>query len=82
MDKRIALLGVIVEDLEQSAQVNELLHAYGTYIIGRMGVPYRERGVSIISVIMDAPGDEISALSGKLGRLRGVQAKTMYTKEK
>lgn len=81
MEKRVALIGIIVEDLEQSEQVNALLHTYGNYIIGRMGVPYREREISIISVIIDAPGDVVSALSGKLGSLHGVQAKTMYTKE-
>ena len=58
--------------------LNDLLHQYGPYIVGRMGVPYREKGVNIISVAMDAPGDVISALSGKLGRLEGVIAKTAY----
>ena len=58
--------------------LNDLLHQYGPYIVGRMGVPYREKGVNIISVAMDAPGDVISALSGKLGRLEGVIAKTVY----
>ncbi len=81
MEKRIALIGIIVENLEQSQQVNELLHEYGSYIVGRLGVPYRERGLSIISIIIDAPNDAISALSGKLGRIAGVQVKTMYTKE-
>ena len=59
-------------------RLNELLHQYGPHIIGRMGVPYREKGVNIISVAMDAPGGVISALSGKLGRLEGVTAKTVY----
>lgn len=81
MTKRVALMGIIVENLEQSTQVNELLHENSTWIVGRMGVPYRERGISIISVIMDAPGDTISSLAGKLGQLAGVQVKTMYTKE-
>lgn len=81
MEKRIALLGIIVENPEQSQQVNELLHTYGSYIVGRLGVPYRERGLSIISIIIDAPSNAISALSGKLGRIAGVQVKTMYTKE-
>ena len=62
----------------QVAALNDLLHQYGPYIVGRMGVPYREKGVNIISVAMDAPGDVISALSGKLGRLEGVTAKTVY----
>ncbi len=81
MEKRLALLGIIVEDLQQSSQVHALLHEYGEFIIGRLGVPYRERGVSIISVIIDAPNDEINALSGKLGRLPQVQVKTQFTKE-
>ncbi len=82
MEKRIALIGIIIENPEQSQQVNELLHAYGQYIVGRLGVPYRERGLSIISIIIDAPNDAVNALSGKLGRIPGVQVKTMYTKEK
>lgn len=80
MDNRVALLGIIVQDIEQSAAVNDLLHEYGRYIIGRLGIPYRERGVAIISIVLDAPNDVIAALSGKLGRLNGVQCKAMYTK--
>ena len=80
MENRVALLGIIVQDIEQSAAVNDLLHEYGGYIIGRLGIPYRERGVSIISIVLDAPNDVIAALSGKLGRLNGVQCKAMYTK--
>ena len=78
METRVALIGIIVEKESSVAQLNELLHQYGHYIIGRMGLPYREKGVNIISVAMDAPGDVISALSGKLGRLEGVTAKTVY----
>ena len=78
METRVALIGIIVEKESSVAQLNELLHQYGRYIIGRMGLPYREKGVNIISVAMDAPGDVISALSGKLGRLEGVTAKTVY----
>ena len=81
MPTRVALLSIIVEDPKSVNMVNELLHQYGRYIIGRMGVPYHQRGVSIISVAMDAPADEISALSGKLGRLAGVTAKTVYAPE-
>lgn len=80
MDNRIALLGIIIEDMEKSATVNDLLHEYSRYVIGRLGLPYRDRGVAIISIAMDAPNDVISALSGKLGRLSGVQCKAMYTK--
>lgn len=78
LETRVAVIAVIVRDGTSVTALNELLHQYGTYIIGRMGVPYREKGVNIISVAMDAPGDVISALSGKLGRLEGVTAKTVY----
>lgn len=79
-EKRLAILGIFVRDLSNSDAVNALLHEYGEYIVGRLGVPYRERGLSVISVIVDAPGDQISALAGKLGRIPSVQAKAMYTK--
>ena len=78
METRVAVLAVIVREGSSVQPFNELLHQYGGYIIGRMGVPYREKGVNVISVAMDAPGDAISALSGKLGRLEGVTAKTVY----
>ena len=78
METRVALIGIIVENEASVAALNDLLHQYAPYIIGRMGVPYREKGVNIISVAMDAPGGVISALSGKLGRLEGVTAKTVY----
>lgn len=81
MKNRIALLGIIVEDLDQSAQINDLLHEYGHHIMGRLGVPYRERGLSIISIIMDAPIDVANALTGKLGRIPHVQVKIQFTKE-
>ena len=78
METRVALVAIIVRENASVSALNELLHQYGGYIIGRMGVPYREKGVNVISVAMDAPGDAISALSGKLGRLEGVTAKTVY----
>ena len=81
METRVAMLAIIVKDAESVAALNDLLHQYGNYIIGRMGVPYREKGVNIISVAMDAPADVISALSGKIGRLRGITAKTVYAPE-
>lgn len=81
MDTRVAVLAVIVKNMASVGALNELLHQYGHYIIGRMGVPYHQRGVSIISVAMDAPQDVISALSGKIGRLDGVTAKTVYAPE-
>ncbi len=79
MDTRIALVGIIVEDKESTQELNQLLHEYGNYIIGRMGIPYREKNVSIISVAVDAPQDIINALSGKLGRLKGISVKTVYS---
>ena len=78
VETRVAVIAIIVREGTQVTALNELLHQYGPHIIGRMGVPYREKGVNIISVAMDAPGDVISALSGKLGRLEGVTAKTVY----
>lgn len=79
METRVALIGIIVENETSVAELNDLLHQYAPYIIGRMGVPYRARGVNIISVALDAPQDAIAALSGKLGRLEGVSAKTQYS---
>ena len=79
VETRVALIGIIVEEPERAAEVNELLHRYSEYVIGRMGVPYRARGVNIISVVLDAPQDVISALSGRMGRLEGVSAKTLYS---
>ena len=81
METRVAVIAIIVKNPEAVARLNELLHQYGAYIIGRMGVPYQRRGVNIISVAMDAPGDIISALSGKIGRLPGITAKTVYAPE-
>ena len=78
---RVAVIAIIVREPDSVAALNELLHQYGRYIIGRMGLPYQQRGVNIISVAVDGPGDVISALSGKLGRLRGVTAKTVYAPE-
>lgn len=80
MNTRIALIGIIVENEASVEQLNRLLHEYGEYIVGRMGIPYRKKGVNIISVAVDAPQDIISALSGKIGRLDGISAKTVYSK--
>lgn len=80
MDNRVAVISIIVENYESVEKLNEVLHQYGKYIIGRMGIPYTKRKISIITVALDAPNDEISALSGKLGMLKGVSAKTMYSK--
>lgn len=79
MTRRIANVGIIVEDRESVSPLNEILHDYAPYIAGRMGVPYRDLGISVISIVMDAPQDIINALSGKIGRLPGVSAKTAYS---
>ena len=76
---RVTLVGIIVEDQEAAGRINGLLHEYGEYIIGRMGIPYREKGINIISIAIDAPQDVISSLSGKIGHLSGVSAKTAYS---
>ena len=80
MDSRIALIGIIVEDIEASYEVNGILHDYNTYIIGRMGIPYKEKNVNIISIAIDAEHNIISSLSGKLGMVKGISVKTMYSK--
>ncbi len=81
MDTRIALIGIIVEDETSAASVNELLHEYSSYIIGRMGIPYRQKGVNIISIVVDAENNVISSLSGRLGMLKGISVKTVYSKK-
>ena len=78
---RIALLGIIIENRESANEINSLLHECGDYIIGRMGIPYRKNRISIISVVLDAPQDVVSSLSGKLGMLPGVNAKVVYSKQ-
>lgn len=80
MDSRIAIIGIIIEDPDASVEVNSILHDYGPYIIGRMGIPYRERNVNIISIALDAPTDIINTLAGKLGKVEDVSAKTIYSK--
>ena len=79
METRVAVLGIIVENTQSVAQLNNILHDYGNYIIGRMGIPYREKNINIISIAIDAPQDVISTLSGKIGRLEGVSVKTAYS---
>lgn len=78
MDNRVALIGIMVEKPDSIETMNRILHEYGQYIIGRMGLPYRERGLSIISIVLDAPMNQISSLSGKLGMLDGISTKTIY----
>lgn len=79
METRVAVMGIIVENFESAEMLNPLLHEYGKWIIGRMGVPYRQKGINIVSIAIDAPQDVISALSGKIGKLPGVSVKTAYS---
>lgn len=79
MDSRVAVIGIVVENGDAVAELNQILHEYGGWIIGRMGIPYAKRNVNVISVAIDAPQDVISALSGKIGRLEGISAKTAYS---
>lgn len=81
MDKRIAVVGIIVENLEMSNEVNKILHTYSHIIVGRMGIPYRERGISVISIIVDGTSDELSAMTGKLGKISGVSVKSAMSKK-
>ena len=80
METRLANIAIIVEKEESVERLNQILHKYGSYIIGRMGIPHKERGVNIISIAIDAPQNEISSLSGKLGMLDGVTEKAVYYK--
>jgi len=79
METRVAIIGIIVEKNEAAEPLNAILHEYGAYIVGRMGIPYRRRDISILSVAVDAPQDIISTLSGRIGQLDGVSAKTAYS---
>ena len=82
MENRVSVISIIIEDADAAPRVNDLLHENRNYVIGRMGIPYKEIGVSIISVVMDAPGAVTSALSGKLGMIKGVTTKTLTAKLK
>ncbi|MBR1392800.1 MAG: iron-only hydrogenase system regulator [Ruminococcus sp.] len=81
METRAAVIAVIVKDTEAANEINAVLHEYGRYIIGRMGLPYPKKGISIISVAVDASQDVINTLAGKIGRIKGVTAKTVYSPE-
>ena len=80
METRVAVISIIVEDAESVAALNELLHEYGEYVIGRMGIPYRTKNINIISIAIDAPQDKINTLTGRIGKLHGVSAKAAYSK--
>ncbi len=81
MEKRIAVIGIILEEKDVAEEVNSILHRFSDIIVGRMGLPYRERGVSVISIIVDADTDKISALTGALGKLNGVSVKSAISKK-
>jgi len=80
IETRVAIIGVMVENNASTESLNNILHFYGEYIIGRMGIPYKEKNIGIISIAVDAPENVISALSGKIGRLPGISTKTLYSK--
>lgn len=82
MESRVAIIGIIVEEESSVEALNQILHEYGSCIIGRMGIPYPKKGINIISIAVDAPADTISALSGKLGKLKGISSKAAYSKWK
>ena len=79
MEKRVALIGIIVEDMEATERINAILHDFSEYIIGRMGLPYRERKIAVISIVVDAPNQVISSMSGKLGMVKGASVKSQYS---
>ncbi|WP_297203216.1 TM1266 family iron-only hydrogenase system putative regulator [uncultured Brachyspira sp.] len=81
-NNRIAVIGIIIEDTNAAAEVNDILHDYSDFIIGRMGIPYREENINIISIVLNAPNDKINSLTGKLGMLENVSAKALYANKK
>ena len=81
MEKRIGVVGIIIEEFKNATLVNEILHTFGNLIVGRIGVPYKDRGIFVISVIVDGTMDEISAMTGKLGKISGVSVKSAITKQ-
>ena len=80
MENRVGVVGIVVEDTEQVEKINSILHEYASIIVGRMGIPYKERKISVISLIVDGTTDEISALTGKLGKIKDVHVKSALTK--
>ena len=81
-NNRIAVIGIIIEDTNNVSKVNEILHEYSDFIIGRMGIPYREENINIISIVLNAPNDKINSLTGKPGMLEGVSAKALYANKR
>ncbi len=81
METRVAVISIIVENPDAVEKLNSLLHDYSAWVIGRMGIPYREKNISIISIAIDAPQDVINTLTGSLGKLEGIYAKAAYSKQ-
>ena len=81
MAKRLGVVGIVVEDLSAATGINAILHDFAAIIVGRMGIPYRERGLAVIALIVDGTVDELSALTGRLGRVQGASVKTALSKE-
>ena len=79
-ETRLAVVSIIVEDIDCSDRLNALLHEFGEYIVGRMGIPYRAKGVAVLAVVIDAPQEKINALTGRMGMIGGVTAKTLFSK--
>lgn len=79
MDTRVAIIGIILEKKDEVEKLNSILHEYSNRIIGRMGMPYKEKAINIITIIIDAPQDEINTLSGKIGKLSGITSKVIYS---
>ena len=79
MDTRVAVMSIIVENADSVSKLNDLLHEYSSFVIGRMGIPYRKKNINIISLVLDAPQDTLSSLSGKVGNINGVSVKTAYS---
>lgn len=80
MDKRIGVVGIVIKNIDNADKVNSILHQYSSIIVGRLGVPYREKGICIISIIIDGTSDEVSAITGKLGSIEGINVKSALTK--
>lgn len=81
MEKRIGVVGIVIENIENASKVNDILYSFGNIIVGRMGLPYKEKNMSVISLIVDGTSDEISAMTGKLGKIQGVNVKSAITKK-
>jgi len=80
LETRVAVLSIVVENRESTEKLNAILHEYGEYVIGRMGIPYKQKNISVLSIVLDAPTEKINALTGKLGMIEGVYAKTLFSK--